>query len=98
MKRTLIALLVLSSLVLAACATTMPASVTGTVSKIDGAIITVTPANGSQPTDVVLNWATTVYEASGAKASGVSVLTVGQPVDVWLERGSTTATRINIGQ
>ncbi len=97
MKRTLIALLILSSLVLAACATTTPANVSGTVSKIDGALVTVTPANG-QPTEVVLNWATTVYEPSGAKASGVSGLTVGQPVQVWLERGSTTATRINIGQ
>ena len=86
------------AVLLAACATTMPANVTGNVSKVDGALITVTPANGGQPTEVVLNWATTVYEASGAKASGVSVLTVGKPVDVWLERGSTTATRINIGQ
>lgn len=76
----------------------MPANVTGTISKVDGALVTVTPANGGQPTEVVLNWATTVYEPSGAKASGVSGLTVGQPVEVWLERGSTTATRINIGQ
>ena len=98
MKRTLIALLVLSSLVLAACATTMPANVAGTISKVDGAIVTVTPANGAQPTEVVLNWETAVYDASGAKAADVSGLTVGQPVQVWLERGTTTATRINIGQ
>ena len=61
-------------------------------------IVTVTPTTGGEPAEVVLNWGTTVYDASGAKASGVSVLTVGQPVQVWLQRGSTTATRINISQ
>lgn len=98
MKRTLLTLFVLSSLLLAACATTTAPNVTGTISKVDGAIVTVTPANGGEPAEVILNWGTQVYQASGVKADGVSVLTVGQPVQVWYQRGSTTATRINIAQ
>jgi ABC-type Fe3+-hydroxamate transport system substrate-binding protein len=98
MKRTLLALFILSALLLAACATTTAPNVTGTISKIDGALVTVTPANGGAPAEVVLNWGTTVYQPDGVKAPGVSVLTVGQPVQVWYQSGSTTATRINIGQ
>lgn len=99
MKRILLALLVLSSLVLGACATSFATPhVTGVVTAADGKTVTVTPANGGQPVTVNLNWGTRVYYPNGLEADGTSVLAVGVPVQVWLADGTQNATRVNIAQ
>jgi ABC-type Fe3+-hydroxamate transport system substrate-binding protein len=98
-KRTSLILLVLSSLVLAACATTAAApNVTGVISRIDGNTVTVTPANGGEPVTVTLTWGTRVFQPNGLEADGTSVLAVGHPVQVWLANGTQNAARIHIGQ
>lgn len=99
MKRTLLALLVLSSLVLAACATTTAAApnVSGVITQIDGNTVTIAPEGGGSASTVTLTWGTRVFQPNGLEATGKSVLTVGQPVKVWLASGTQTASRINIG-
>lgn len=98
MNRSL-SLIALVTLVLftAACATT-PATpaVKGTIASIDGKTVAVTPADGSQPVNVNLGWNTQVFWANGLEASGTSVLTTGQTVQVWTN--GTTATKVVIGE
>lgn len=99
MKRFLLALFILSSLLLVACATT-PATpdVRGVISAINGNTITVTPADGGQAATVNVGWSTRVFHPNGLEAEGASVLAVGNPVHVWLARGTQNATRINVAQ
>ena len=99
MKRTLLALFVLSSLLLAACATT-PATpdVRGVISAIEGNTISIIPTDGGQPTTVTAGWGTRVFHPNGLEAQGVGVLAVGNPVHVWLAKGTQNATRINVAQ
>jgi hypothetical protein len=99
MKRILLALLVLSSLLLAACATT-PATpdVRGVISSIEGNTVSVIPTDGGQPTTVTVGWGTRVFLPNGLEAEGAGVLAVGNPVHVWLATGTQNATRINIAQ
>lgn len=98
MKRTLLALLILSSLVLAACATSSAPNLRGVISKIDGNTVTIVPADTNQPATVTLSWGTRVFHPNGLEADGTSVLAVGQPVQVWLANGTQNAVRINIAQ
>ena len=97
MKRTLIALLVLSSLLLVACGSTTATapSVSGVITSISGNSVTITPADGS-PSTVTVGYATRVYQPNGLEAAGASVLTVGQNVQVWLTNGTQNAARVNI--
>jgi hypothetical protein len=99
MKRILLAFLVLSSLLLAACATT-PATpdVRGVISSIEGNTIGITPADGGQAATVTVGWGTRVFHPNGLEAQGTGVLAVGQPVHVWLAKGTQNATRVNIAQ
>lgn len=99
MKRILLALFVLSSLLVAACAST-PATpdVRGVISAVNGNTITVTPADGGQPSTVNVGWSTRVFLANGLEAEGAGVLSVGNPVHVWLAQGTQNATRINVAQ
>jgi hypothetical protein len=97
MKRILLALLVLSSLLLAACATTATApNVSGVITKIDGNTVTVAAEGGTEST-VTVGYSTRVFHPNGLEATGKSVLAVGQPVKVWLATGTQNASRINIG-
>jgi hypothetical protein len=98
MKRTftVVALLAFALFTLA-CATTAPApEVKGTIASINGNTISVTPANGGNPVQVSLGWGTRVYWNSGVEAAGTSVLTAGQPVEVWTN--GQTATKVIIAQ
>jgi hypothetical protein len=96
MKRTLV--FMLSLLVFAACATTATApGVTGVITQIDGNTVTIAPAGGGQSSTVTLGWGTQVIQPNGMNAKGTSVLAVGMPVKVWLENGTQTAGRIEIG-
>jgi hypothetical protein len=97
MKRSLV--FVLSLLIVAACATT-PAtpSVSGVITDIEGQTLTVTPAGGGQASSVTIGWGTRVFQPNGLEADGGSVLAVGMPVKVWLENGTQTAGRIEVGQ
>ena len=98
MKRGLTAIALLTlALFTFACATTPAApAITGTISSVNGNSIAITPAGGGQPTNVNLGWGTRVYWADGVEASGTSVLTTGQSVQVWTK--GDAATRIVIGQ
>jgi len=95
MKRSLAALSVFTLIILvAACATTAPANVQGTVSKIEGNVVTITPASG-QPATVNVSRGTRFAWFSGEEA-GRSDLIVGHRVSVWLDAGTQNASRLVI--
>jgi hypothetical protein len=92
-----LALLTLTFLTLA-CATTMTskaADLSGQVTAVDGATVTITPAGGS-PTTVTLVHTTQVFWPGGSPAEN-SDIAKGHTVNIWLTPGSQTATRVNIG-
>ena len=72
-------------------------NVRGRLTAIEGKTITVTPADG-QPVTLNLGWNTDVFWANGVTASGTSVLTTGQSVEVWTKADNNTVTKIVIAQ
>ncbi|HEX8169201.1 MAG TPA: hypothetical protein VF824_01530 [Thermoanaerobaculia bacterium] len=104
MKRTLSVIALFAVVLsLAACgASTMSSastpSMTGVITSISGNAITVTPNGGGAATTINRTWGTRVFWQSGLEASGSSVLSVGQPVQVWLDNGTQNAARIVIAQ
>ena len=94
MKRTALVLLVLSALVLSACASTTAPGTTGVITAVNGNTITVTPGNGGFPTTYTLVNKTLIYSGEGLPAQR-SFLSEGQRVMVWST--GNVATRINVG-
>lgn len=97
MKRTLL-LALLSLTVLAACATMSQApaavaDVNGVITQIDGGTLTVKAATGD--VQVNIGRGTRVFWPNGQEGDRAN-LTVGHSIDVWLNTGSQSATRVNI--
>ena len=91
-----VALLVLAFFTFACATAPATPAVTGTITSIDGNALVVTPAGGAQPVNVNLGWGTRVFWSNGVEASGSSVLTTGQPVQVWTS--GDVATKVVIAQ
>ncbi|HYC93351.1 MAG TPA: hypothetical protein VEO54_29360 [Thermoanaerobaculia bacterium] len=98
MKRGISAIALLTLVVFAAACATTPAdpAVRGTITSLEGSSMVVTPTGGGQPVTVNLGFGTQVYWASGVEASGTSVLTTGQAVQVWTK--GDVATRVVLAQ
>lgn len=97
MKRGFSVIALVALVLTAACATTPAApAVRGTITSIDASTLVVTPADGGQPVNVRLGFGTEVFWSTGVEASGTSVLTTGQPVQVWTN--GDVATRVVIAQ
>src|SRR5690349_18834457 len=99
MKRILsiLALVVLVLFTFACASMSDTPKVSGRLTGIEGKTITVTPAGG-QPVTLNLGWNTDVFWGNGTTASGTSVLTTGQSVDVWTKADGNTVTKIVIAQ
>lgn len=98
MKRNLFVLSVVAlALFMAACATTTTTpSLTGTVTAIDANSVTVTPAGG-QATPVTVSRSTKMMWYTGVDAHR-SDLVVGHRVNVWLNDGTQSASKLVITQ
>jgi hypothetical protein len=100
MKRSLIAISLLTFVLFsAACgtstATTTEPSIQGVVSSISGNSVTINPTAGGQPVTVNMHADTRVMWSNGIDA-GRSGLMSGYRVDVWTPEGSQNASRIVI--
>lgn len=90
MKRSLVLLITLA-LLLGACATTAPGTI-GTVTEVNGNMVSVA-VNGGSPTTYTLTNRTLVYAPDGVETTK-SYLSKGQRVMIWAN--GTDAIRVNI--
>lgn len=96
MKRTLFAIAVVMLFAVACATTPATPSLRGTLTAVEGHALTVTPTDGGQPVNVEISWGTEVFWANGVKATGHSVLTPGQPVQIFTK--GDTVTKVVIAQ
>ena len=100
MKRSVVAIAVLTLMLFAACATTGTSATpttTGTITAIEGNSITIQPADGGTPVTVTVSRDTKMSWYNGIDAER-SVLVKGHKVSVWTPEGAQNATRLVITQ